>query len=261
MELGDYLEQLFPFLGIRFISINDGYDSDDLKDGETPGLSVAFQNLIYDYYSKEQSVKAKLSCRQRAEHGQYNSPYPLYGYRKKEDNKRSIEIREDEAAIVREIYDMKLSGMKTADIARNLNERKIESPVIRFLQGNKTDWFGMTEGFVWTPSSVFHILTNEQYTGTLIALRTTTIESGGKRRPCPEKEWVRVEEAYEPIISREDFDRVQRGIRTCEHRNAKKRKVFRCGYCGRSLADQKKRGSMRCYRGRLSQAGTLTVFV
>lgn len=252
VELGDYLEQLFPFLGVRFISINDGYDSDDLNEGETPGLSVAFQNLIYDYYSKEQSAKAKLSCRQRAEHGQYNSPAALYGYRKKPDDKRSIEIREDEAAVVREIFDMKLSGISLADIARNLNSREIPCPVLRFISGSKSDWFGMTDGFVWTASAIFHILKNEQYTGTLVALRSTTIEPGGKQRACPEDEWVKVENAHEAIITREEFAEVQNSINSHGHTKTGKKNKFRCGYCGRVLADQKKRGSMRCYRGRLS---------
>lgn len=253
VELGDYLEQLFPFLGVRFISVNDGYDSDDLEGGDTAGLNVAFQNLIYDYYSKELSAKAKLSCRQRAEHGLYSASFALYGYRKDPRDKHKIEIDEEESKIVRDIFDMKLSGVSLSDICRNLNDRKVPCPVERILKNsNKSDWFGLTEGFVWTPSSVFHILGNEQYTGTLVALKSTSIEPGGKRKDIPRDEWVRVEGTHEAIISREEFAAVQKSFNTISHRKSTKRNVFCCGYCGRKLADQKKAGSMRCYRGRLN---------
>ena len=253
VELGDYLEQLFPFLGVRFISVNDGYDSADLQEGETAGLSVAFQNLIYDYYSKELSKKEKLSHRQRVEHGKYSASYALYGYRKASDDKHRIEVYDDEADIVREIFDMKLSGLKLSDIARNLNNRQVPCPVVKILENhNKSDWFGIEGGFVWTASSVYHILTNEQYTGTLVALKSGCIEPGGKCVKRPKSEWLRVEGAHDAIISKEDFQKVQGSIRGCEHKKSAKRGVFQCGYCGRKLTDQKKSGSMRCYRGQLS---------
>lgn len=253
VELGNYLEQLFPFLGIRFISVNDGYDSDELEEGDTPGLSVAFQNLIYDYYSKELSKKAKLACRQRAEHGLYSSYVPLYGYKKPDGEKHRIVISETEGSIVREIFDMKFGGMKLADIARNLNNRQIPCPIEQLMKDYKVSGtFGFEDGYVWTASSIFHILTNEQYTGTLVALKSETVSPGGKRVMRPKDEWFRRENTHEAIVSKEEFLKVQRMINGGPHKNTGKRNVFQCGYCGRKLTDQKKRGSMRCYRGRLS---------
>ena len=66
VELGNYLEQLFPFMGVRFISVNDNYDSAELADGTTGGLDVAFKNLIYDYYSREMSRKQRIAWQKRA---------------------------------------------------------------------------------------------------------------------------------------------------------------------------------------------------
>ena len=69
VELGDYLEQYFPFLGVRFISVNDNYDSKDF-DGTTGGLDVAFKNMIYDFYSREFSKKQRIAWRRMAEKGE-----------------------------------------------------------------------------------------------------------------------------------------------------------------------------------------------
>lgn len=65
VELGNYLEQLFPFMGVRFISVNDNYDSAELTEGTTGGLDVAFKNLIYDYYSSEMSRKQRIAWQKR----------------------------------------------------------------------------------------------------------------------------------------------------------------------------------------------------
>ena len=254
VELGDYLEQLFPFLGVRFISVNDGYDSDDLKDGETAGLSVAFQNLIYDYYSKELSAKVKASCRQRAEHGMFNASYAPFGYRKMAGNKRKLEINPDEAPVVKEIFDMKLGGMKLADIARNLNDRHVPCPIIRLMErSNLSEWIGVRDGFVWTASGINHILRNEEYTGMLVAQKSTVIEPGGKTKRCAKEDWIKVADTHEAIVSRDVFDQVQKSLNNVKHKPSKRRNIFRCGYCGRILSDQSRMvGSMRCYRGKVS---------
>ncbi len=110
VELGNYLEQLFPFMGVRFISVNDNYDSAELADGTTGGLDVAFKNLIYDYYSREMSKKQRIAWQRMAEQGQYNSNCALYGYRKSEEDKHKLVIEPEEAAVVKEIFDMKNCG-------------------------------------------------------------------------------------------------------------------------------------------------------
>lgn len=111
IELGDYMEQFFPTLGIRFISVNDNYDSDLLSDGELGGIDVSFKNLIYDYYARETSKKEKLSWKNSAEKGEYRASVPLYGYKKSKDNHLKLEIDPEAARVVKEIFDMKLSGM------------------------------------------------------------------------------------------------------------------------------------------------------
>ena len=117
VELGDYLEQLFPFLGVRFIAINDHYDSDKTEGG----LDIAFKNLVYDIYSRDLSKKVRASRKQMASQGKYIAGQTLYGYRKKKKNKHQLEIDPEAAAIVREIFDMRIAGVGLTEIARNLN--------------------------------------------------------------------------------------------------------------------------------------------
>ena len=254
VELGDYLEQLFPFLGVRFISINDGYDSADLKEGETAGLSVAFQNLIYDYYSKELSAKTKASRRQMAEHGLYKSTNALYGYRKDPGNKRKLLVVPEEAAVVRDIFDMRLGGMKLADIARKLNECDITSPAARLInRDERKDYHGHTDGFVWTAASVSNILKNEEYTGALVTHKSESKGPGCKKRFYHKEDWHVVEGTHEAIVTKEIFAEVQKMTKRVGVRPAVQKGFFKCGYCGRTLNNQNlKTCSMKCRRGKLS---------
>ena len=254
VELGDYLEQLFPFLGVRFISINDGYDSADLKDGETAGLSVAFQNLIYDYYSKELSAKAKAAHKQMAAHGLYKSSHAPYGYRKDPKNKRKLVVEPDEAVVVREIFDMRLSGMKLVDIARKLNERELPCPgALMIINGEKDSWHGRDNGFVWTAASISNILKNEEYTGALVTHRSESTGPGCKREFFHKESWNKMEGTHEAIISKETFAEAQKMTRRVGMRPAAQKGFFVCGYCGRALRNQNlKTCSMKCRRGNLS---------
>ena len=254
VELGDYLEQLFPFLGIRFISVNDGYDSADLKDGETAGLSVAFQNLIYNYYSKELSAKASAAYRQMAEHGLYKAPHAPYGYRKDPENKRKLVVEPDEAAVVREIFDMRISGMNMVDIAKDINERGLPCPAALKINNNtRKTWHGHSDGFVWTAATIRNILKNEQYTGVLVTRRSESTGPGCKRRNLSSEEWRRVEGTHEAIVTKEVFAEAQKMFKKIDMSPAVQKGFFRCGYCGRALRNQNLMNwTMKCRRGNLS---------
>ena len=100
VEAGSYVEQIFPFWGVRFISVNDGYDSGDVR-GKTGGMERAFQNLMNDLYSKDLSVKVKSSLHAKKERGVYCSGNCPFGYKKKEGGRNQVEIVEEEAELVR----------------------------------------------------------------------------------------------------------------------------------------------------------------
>ncbi|MCD8016537.1 MAG: recombinase family protein [Oscillospiraceae bacterium] len=126
LEVGDYLEHIFPFLGIRFISVNDHYDSSN-HDGKTVGMDIAFRNLVYDYYSKDLSSKVKTAMRSKQEKGEFITCFP-YGYKPSPENKHKMVIDEPAAKIVREIFDAIIYGDTTSQVAANLYAREIHTP-------------------------------------------------------------------------------------------------------------------------------------
>lgn len=232
VELGDYLEQLFPFLGIRFIAINDHYDSDKNEGG----LDIAFKNLVYDIYSRDLSKKVKESRRRMASQGKYLAGQTLYGYRKKKKNKHQLEIEPEAAAVVREMFDMRLAGMGLTDIARNLNDRGIKCPTAhKHEKGEPTTKSAGFENMHWTSSTVLIILSNEIYTGAVVALKVASDRVSGKLKARPKEEWVRAEGMHEAIVTKEEFQQVQDMIQPQKKPTGKRMMRYRCGHCGRSL--------------------------
>lgn len=109
VETGSYVEQIFPFMGVRFISVNDHYDSEDSHQ-KTIGMNLAFKTLVNDLYSKDLSVKVKSSLTSKKERGIYCSGNCPFGYRKKADDRNQVEVVEEEAEVVREIFRLTLEG-------------------------------------------------------------------------------------------------------------------------------------------------------
>jgi len=247
VELGDYLEQYFPFLSIRFISVNDGYDSKNFE-GTTGGLDVAFKNMIYDFYSREFSKKQKIAWRRMTEKGEYNAVRVLYGYQKAADNIRQIVISEEAGSVVREIFGMAASGMSPIRIARLLNEKGIPSPSeTQHMQGCPREWAGYGTKCFWTDDRIRRMIKDERYTGTMVSLKTTSYAVRGKRVKTPPSEWVRVENTHEPLVSYELYLKANSVIRQLRFRQSgkKERNIYHCGYCGRKMQDTG-RGIIRC---------------
>ena len=235
VELGNYLEQLFPFMGVRFISVNDNYDSAELADGTTGGLDVAFKNLIYDYYSREMSKKQKIAWERMAQKGQYNATCALYGYRKSKEDKHKLVIEPEEAAVVREIFDMKIAGIGTTHIAKSLNDRGILSPSELYRsRGDTRKWNRSGETCYWTACKVESIIRDEKYTGTMVLLKTKLESVGGKQISRPKEEWVRVEHTHEAIVSYSQYIKAVSSLKQQKAAESGKRKnIYYCGCCGR----------------------------
>lgn len=233
VELGDYLEQFFPFMGIWFISINDGYDSDKSEGG----LDIAFKNLIYDFYSRELSMKVKQAKMRLAEQGKYSAGQALYGYCKKKGDKHSLELDPESAPIVREIFDMRLAGMRLVDIARNLNDRGIPCPTaLCWKKGRVATRHDTGRKLYWTGGVVAQLLGNEMYTGCMINLRSGVEERGGKQVQKPEEEWVKVEGMHEAIVSKEEYLKVMAMVKEIKKPEPVSHPMhYYCGICGRKL--------------------------
>ena len=245
VELGDYLEQLFPFLGVRFIAINDHYDSKTCEGG----LDIAFKNLVYDIYSRDLSKKVRESRRQMAKQGKYTAGQTLYGYRKMKKDKHKLELDPEAAEVVREIFDMRLAGMGLSDIARNLNDRDIKcATVYKRDKGESVNHVDGFENMCWTPSSVYQVLINENYTGAVINLKSTFDKASGRLKKTSKDKWVKVEGMHEAIVSKEEFNQVQETFREQAPAKPFKKQHYRCGICGRGL-NRRNGDDLYCNRG------------
>ncbi|KJF39136.1 hypothetical protein TQ39_14240 [Ruthenibacterium lactatiformans] len=256
IELGDYLERIFPFLGVRFISVNDQYDSNDYK-GTTGGLDVVMKNIVYDYYSKDLSVKVKTAKSSKMKRGEYLGGHVPYGLRRHETIKNKLAIDPDAAAVVRRIFDAALAGMNTGQIAGQLNEDGIVTPGFYYMQHHPESkkFRNTSPQTFWTSTGVLKILQQEMYYGAVVGHKRTAVTVGGKHTAAvPKEEQIIVEGMHEAIVSKEEFMEAQKVIRKIkkpEKRQPKEylfRGVARCGSCGRALQyyGQMKRPYFQC---------------
>lgn len=250
IELGTYLDRIFPFLGVRFISVNDGYDSDQDRGG-TGELDTAFKSLLYDFYSRDLSVKVKSALKVKRESGQYVSGNCPFGYRKAPDNRHSLVVAEDEAKIVRQIFDMAELGMSSVQIAKTFNEQGMKTPIEYKIEKGEAARKPKGKGFVWSSAAICHILRNETYTGDMVYGKYTKNEVGGANHLRPEREWGSFCGHHEAIIDRERFEKIrntrsakrngektkdspQSGLSLCRKKHPLTGKIV-CGCCGRNL--------------------------
>lgn len=233
LEVGDYLEHIFPFLGIRFISVNDNYDSSS-HDGKTVGMDITFRNLVYDYYSKDLSAKVKTAMRSKQEKGEYVTCV-TYGYKVLPDSKHRMVIDEPAAKIVREIFAAVIAGKSTSEIAADLNARGVPTPNeykgVRRKESTEPQW---------THPRIVYMIRNIKYTGVMTnhTRESRHIRDKNQRR-VPVSEWIITPDAHEAIISRETWELANETLR-----NPKKTvkavleqpdRVYYCAHCGRKL--------------------------
>ena len=126
-ETGNYLERIFPFLGVRFIAVNDNFDTLTAERGAN-GLIVPLKNFINETYSRDISKKVGAALVTKQRNGDFIGAWAPYGYRKCGDNPHKLEPETETAAVVREIFDLRVNGMSYGKIARKLNDDGIISP-------------------------------------------------------------------------------------------------------------------------------------
>lgn len=238
IELGSYLEKIFPFMGVRFISLNDGYDSAGSQGG-IADMDVNFKNLLYDLYSRDLSGKVRSSLSIRKEKGQYVSGNSPFGYEKDPEDRHALLVAEDEAEVVRKIFSLTLEGRTSVEIAKLLNETGVKTPVAFKIEKGKTSRIPKGERFLWSSSTICHILRNEIYIGNIVQKKYEKDFVGGKNHIKPREEWLVSYGHHEPIINKEDFDKVQ------ERRGNKKSPQYHethplvgklvCGCCKKNL--------------------------
>ena len=246
IESGRYLEQVFPALGIRFISVNDCYDSYDFPYGTAGNINNGLLNLINEMYSRDLSQKSKTAKRLYAQRGQCISAYPVYGYLKSPEDKRTWIPDPETAPVVQRMFNWYAEGLTSTEIAKRLNEDGIPTPAQhkRALGSKRQLWNSERTDNFWRATTIGKILRDERYTGKLVALKTTLSELGNihSAKAIEKDDWVIVPGAFEAIISQEIFDQVQaklETVRPTRKLGPMKRRLFsrklRCGHCGAAL--------------------------
>ena len=254
LEVGDYLEQVFPALGVRFISLNDNYDSAALN-GSTGRIDIAFRNLIYELYSRDLSEKVNSARRNCAKSGKFISPFAFYGYIKDPSDKHKLLIDNEAADVVKRLFDLAEAGMTSPQIAKILNDEQIPTAQMRKeQQGIKRNWVRSNISY-WHSSKVTQILSEERYTGTMVFGKKQRIEIGKPgEKNMPESEWIRVPNAFPAIITNEQFEKVRAmmAVRARTDIGGKtsdllfKRKI-KCGVCGHALRPSRYGGKVHYY--------------
>lgn len=211
IEAGDYLEHVFPRLGVRFISVGDGYDSADPLGADC--LAAALRNLVNQMYSMDISRKTGSILREKQRRGEFIGSYAAYGYLKDPEDRHRLVADPEAAEVVREIFRRRADGEGNAAIARRLNGAGVPSPgTYRYQKGIVKDG-RFAGGKPWRAETVRQILGNPVYLGhTVQGRRVSEFYAGRPERRLPPEEWAVTPGTHEPLVTREAFDRAQAGL-------------------------------------------------
>ncbi len=248
IDVGHYIEEIFPYTGLRFIAINDCYDSNNYV-GDTGGFEISIKNLISQIYAQDASKKIKTSFQSKARNGEYIGFQKIYGY--VIDESKKLILDKEPAEVVKKIFEMRSQGKTYDTIAKYLNDEKNLVPRLYFKYNKLKDDGTIPEMSMWTRTILHKMINNEQYTGKLIFGRYKVDKIRGKTATrVPRDKWIISENAHEPIVSEELFN-----IAKSKKRESRKGvtlgttlfsgKVV-CGCCGRNFYTWSKNHILLC---------------
>lgn len=210
IETSQFIEKICPFYGLRFIAVNDGFDTAAVTD--TAQLSMALSNIVNDYYAKDISRKVTSALQTKMEQGDYIGNYAPHGYCKDPENKNRLVINPETAPVIRQIFQWRSEGVSYMGINRRLNESGIPSPgQYRLEHGIETNNNRKGRPVLWNKHMVTEILKNVVYIGHLAQKKgSQCLYAGIPYHITSEDEWIIVEHTHEPIIGAELFETVQK---------------------------------------------------
>lgn len=242
LVVGNYISRVFPFMGVRFIAVNDGFDSSRPQDIDS--LDTSFKTLIYDLYSRELSGKVKNAKRMRAEKGFFLSPFAPYGYVKDPEDKNRLLIDKEAAEVVRRIFAWTIDGVRPTEIAAMLNREGVPTPMLykRAAGCSRDRWPSIHEENFWTQGNIFKILRDERYIGKCVyGKRERDMVGNWHTVKRSRADWIVVDETHEGIVSKDDFQKVASRMKeyrefvpSVSEKNPLRRKVI-CGTCGHAM--------------------------
>ncbi len=244
IEAGDYMEQIFPLLGVRFISVNDGYDSGMQAGNDVRGLEVAIKNIINASYSRDLSAKIAAADHVMQKKGMYLGGYRPFGFLPDPNDCYKLILDPVASQYVRLIFELALQGNRTGTIAKILNEKQIPTPAAyhvaeSHVYSEQKAWD--LQRSHWTSGTVYHVLKNEKYKGTYVGAKfIMPVPCKHRVLRAPLEQQVRIEDSHAAIVTPEEFEQAQKVIMLqngnhqsgnyTKHQYPLKGKVY-CGYC------------------------------
>ena len=207
LEIGNYIEKVFPFLGVRFISVNDKFDTENKAD-DKKSFEITIKNIINDLYAKDISKKVSSTKQAKMKQGYFIGTFAPYGYKAvRKDKGKVLIVDEKVREVIELIFNLAYKGASQIDIARELTKKYT------------TPWQYMKTGEVlrsadnkkqWSPGAIGQFFRNEVYIGNMVQgvyeKKSLRKEKGSQK---PMEEWIRVEHTHEAIISEEKFLAIQ----------------------------------------------------
>ncbi len=252
LEVGEYLEKIFPFLGVRFIAVIDEYDS--LKNKECDiNMTMPLKNMINELYAKDLSQKICTSMEARMEKGDFLPGRLCYGYIRLQKGDTFLVPDPVTASYVSFMFELRVKGASYEEIRRQLDKIHAVTPSMRKAELEvQTSKNKVTR--YWTVTAIKKCLSNPVYLGHLVYHKEiSAFYKGIKRKKVCPVEWSLIENTHQPLITQEIFDKVQEINQTAKkeyektHRNKKiyenmYRGIIKCGDCGTSMVHRTNKG-------------------
>lgn len=246
LEAGEYLEKIFPFLGVRFIAVTDGYDSLHSNTDERT-MTVPLKNMINELYEKDLSQKICTSIHARMDKGEFLQGRLCYGYMRLGKGDLTLVPDPVTAPYVKLMFELRLKGYSYEAIRRHLDSIHAITPSQRKAQLEAGSSKQKVSAF-WYSTGIVDCLSNPVYLGHLVYGKEPKALYKGKRdrKEADRSEWKIIEYMHEPLVTQEVFDKVQEINRASQrkywesHKNAKPyeniyRGILKCGDCGGSM--------------------------
>ena len=209
LETCNLMETIFPFLGVRFISVNDRYDT-ELPGSGNRELEIGAKNMVNEMYAKDISRRISTSREQDIERGKFTGSNAPYGYRTDSSHPlKQFVIDPGPAAVVKELFEMALAGTSFRDISREFQRRKLSTPGV-YLKTGELYADGSGNSCFWRTGTISAMLKNEAYIGNMVQGKSRQrLWDGMPDTKQNRSDWVAVRGTHEPIIAEEDFLRLQ----------------------------------------------------
>ena len=224
IEVGQYIDYIFPSFNIRFIALSDNVDT--LDRNSTAMDLMPIMNLFNEWHAANTSKKVRSVLAQNAKEGKYIASFAAYGYLKGDDEKHTPIIDEPAAKVVRRIFELRATGITPTQIAKILNADGVPIPSdYRAQRLGKPNPYKNTFHY-WSHVAVRNILGNPIYIGHLAQQKFTTVSFKNHKSVRRSKdEWVIAEDTHEPIISQELWDKCQEVDRCASHGKSMKKGI------------------------------------